>query len=608
MNQASIQGSFIERTARERAEALLDPGTFRELLDPFDRIESPHLALQNIVPQSDDGAVVARGMLEGQTSVVIAIEGKFQGGGIGEVSGAKIAGALEQALRDNEQGVPTRPVLVLETGGVRLQEGNYGLLAIAEIQAAIIALRQYLPVVCVIPGMIGCFGGMSITAGLCSTIIMTRQARLGLNGPEVIEQEAGILEFDSRDRPMIWGITSGEQRFETGMADVLEADDADGIRHAVLAAFRRGLPAKHRSSQVSRYLARISAVDALVPMEPLALRSLWGRGSEAEQHAARVATMPNSLGAAVGKLEAATETTMPAVGKPEAAMAINVPAVGKPETGGSQSGHVTPSRGRIWFNALKGNASDQGNGASSVLCADYQHGDQLIRYLAVVPDAHNRFHRARKGEVGLTEGWTLARYVNEAVEADRDGYKRTIVAIVDVPSQAYGYQEEMLGIHLACAAAVDAYASARLAGHPVIALIVGNAISGAFLAHGLQANRILAFNDPGVAVQVMSRESIARVTRSSLEELEALEQRTPAVAHDICSFATLGALHGMIEGINADVPTAMDVVSVQEKLFEIDLAVRASASDISHRLASDAAQVNRFASITVRERMQQQWG
>jgi malonate decarboxylase beta subunit len=53
--------SFAEKTARERARAVLDPGTFRELLDPFARIESPHLPMQGLVPQSDDGLVIARG-------------------------------------------------------------------------------------------------------------------------------------------------------------------------------------------------------------------------------------------------------------------------------------------------------------------------------------------------------------------------------------------------------------------------------------------------------------------------------------------------------------------------------------------------------------------
>lgn len=33
--------SFIELSARQRAKALLDKGTYRELLGPFDDIESP---------------------------------------------------------------------------------------------------------------------------------------------------------------------------------------------------------------------------------------------------------------------------------------------------------------------------------------------------------------------------------------------------------------------------------------------------------------------------------------------------------------------------------------------------------------------------------------
>jgi malonate decarboxylase beta subunit len=47
--------SFIELNARERAQALLDKGSFRELLGPFDRLESPWLPMQGVVPQADDG-------------------------------------------------------------------------------------------------------------------------------------------------------------------------------------------------------------------------------------------------------------------------------------------------------------------------------------------------------------------------------------------------------------------------------------------------------------------------------------------------------------------------------------------------------------------------
>ena len=267
--------SFIELPARERARAVLDPGSFRELLGPFERVKSPWLPLQGIVAQADDGVVVARGRIGGEAAVVAAIEGAYQGGSIGEVSGAKIAGVLELALRDCERGRPVRPVLLLETGGVRLQEANLGLAAIAEIHAAIVALRRYVPVVGVVAGMVGCFGGMSLAAALCSSLIVTRQARLGMNGPEVIEQEAGIVELDSEDRAAIWSLYGGEQRFATGLADVLVEDDADDIAAQVKSAFE-GAPSS-RSEEVEGFLERLARIDPEQPPQPAQLRALWAR-------------------------------------------------------------------------------------------------------------------------------------------------------------------------------------------------------------------------------------------------------------------------------------------------------------------------------------------
>jgi malonate decarboxylase beta subunit len=266
---------FTELSARERAAALLDPGTFRELIGPFERLESPHLEPQGVVPACDDGVVVARGHLDGDEAVVLAVEGLFQGGGIGEVSGAKIAGALELALLDAERGRTVRPVLLLETGGIRLQEANLGLLAVAEIHAAIVALRSHVPVVGVVAGMVGCFGGMAIAAGLCSYVVMTREGRLGLNGPQVIEQEAGIAELDSEDRRLVWETIGGEQRVDTGMADALVEDDITAIAGAVRTAFDAGPPVEHRSSQVERYQARLAGIDTLDQLSGPALRALW---------------------------------------------------------------------------------------------------------------------------------------------------------------------------------------------------------------------------------------------------------------------------------------------------------------------------------------------
>jgi malonate decarboxylase beta subunit len=269
------QHSFVELGARQRARALLDAGSFRELIDPFARMTSPWLPKQGVVPQADDGVVVAKGSVGGKPVVVCAIEGNFQGGSMGEVGGAKMAGALELAAEDNRKGIPTAAVLLLETGGVRLQEANLGLAAIAEIHAAIVDLRRYQPVIGVVAGSVGCFGGMSIAAGLCSYLVVTQEARLGLNGPQVIEQEAGIEEYDSRDRPFIWSITGGEQRFASGLVDAFVGDDVDAIQQQVKDLLEKGKPEHERSGQYALFLKRLADLDTSRQIDPAAVRVLY---------------------------------------------------------------------------------------------------------------------------------------------------------------------------------------------------------------------------------------------------------------------------------------------------------------------------------------------
>ena len=113
------------------------------------------------------------------------------------------------------------------------------------------------------------------------------------------------------------------------------------------------------------------------------------------------------------------------------------------------------SRGHVWFEALTAGAGAVASALRSVSVADAALGGEPARFIAVVPDAHNRFPRARSGEVGIDEGWALALHVRHAIAADHDGARRPIIAVVDVSSQAYGRREELLGIHLACAAAAQ---------------------------------------------------------------------------------------------------------------------------------------------------------
>lgn len=255
-------------------------------------------------------------------------------------------------------------------------------------------------------------------------------------------------------------------------------------------------------------------------------------------------------------------------------------------------------RGLQWFNALSAGATPVEGLPDSLKVADGVLGEQAVRFIAVVTDAQNRFPRARNGEVGLLEGWGLAKAVDEAIAR---GDKRPLIAIVDVPSQAYGRREEALGIHQALAAAADSYARARLAGHPVIALLVGKAMSGAFLAHGYQANRLIALRDPGVMVHAMGKASAARVTLRSVEELEALAASVPPMAYDIESYASLGLLWETLSVSQIEQPTAEDVARVGDCLVSAIKDI--DTPDLSSRLGA----TNRAASSHVRQLLREQW-
>lgn len=229
--------SYLELTARQRLEHLFPDGAFTEFLDPTHRLASPHLAQLGQPVAFDDGIVIGRGVLDGLPVLVAAQEGRFMGGAVGEIHGAKLTGLLERALRDR----PAAVVLLLDTGGVRLHEANAGLIAMGEIQRAVLDLRHAgVPVVAAIGGGNGCYGGLSIIAGSCSAIIMSEEGRLSISGPEVIETAAGVEAFDARDRALVWRTMGGKHRGLMGDADMIVADDVEAFRAAMLAAIRSG--------------------------------------------------------------------------------------------------------------------------------------------------------------------------------------------------------------------------------------------------------------------------------------------------------------------------------------------------------------------------------
>jgi biotin-independent malonate decarboxylase beta subunit/biotin-independent malonate decarboxylase gamma subunit len=559
-----VRRSFIELDALGRAAALLDPGSLRVLAGPFDRLESPWLVPQGITPQADDGTVIARGSVDGRPVVIASIEQGFQGGGTGEVSGAKISQALLLAAADSRAGTPTAAVILFETGGVRLQEANLGLNAVAEICSAVLDLRPLAPVIGVVAGTVGSFGGMSIAAGLCTRLIVTPQARIGLNGPAVIEQEGGIDEFDSSDHALIWAVDGGQQRYATGLADDLVPDDADLLRAALIDAINAGVaePGRHRSQRLDVLASRLATLDPATPRDPRDLRTLWGARYEP------VATSTN------GRDRPVDETADPPV-----------------------------TRGRTWLRALSGELVPEPI-IASVLSAT----TDTTRYLAVVPDPANRFYRAREGQVGVTEALALAQAVRDVIEADEHAQRKcAIVAVVDLPSQAYGRYEEMAGLHQAMAVTTDAYHAARIAGHPIVAIVVGTALSGGFLTHGLQANQILALDDPNVEIHAMHKAAAARITLRTVDQLDELAKTVAPLSYRVEDWARLGFCDALLNVENADAPTAHDVETVGAAIAAAVRRARSGPVDLSNRLDSEAAITTRHASRAVRDLLARQW-
>lgn len=552
-----MKNSFVELHARQRALALLDNNKGRELIDPFDNMISPHLMPQGIVPESDDGIIVEKGQISGKDVVVIAIEGAFQGGGIGEVSGAKIVAALEHVLQDNRNGKEVYPIIILDTGGVRLQEANYGLLSISEIQNQIVALKKHVPVIGLVPGRVGSFGGMSITNALMSYMIGTNRARIGLNGPEVIEQEAGVQEFDSSDKDLIWNTLGTTQRQATGLIDEVVADDVDAFRDAIKSVIDERKDSK-RDQRGDFYLSLLDNLDAEQKLDIETYMQIF-KDVEVTEHHLATATI------------------------------------------GVEPG--TKSRGRQWFEQLTG-INNAKSDVSTVLHAQSEGRE----YIAIVPDEKNRFTRVRNGEVGLQEGYTVAGVINDLIKADQDKEQKTpIVIIVDVPSQAYGYKEELIGIHMALAASVSAYARARQAGHSVVSFIPGDAVSGGFLAHGLQSNRLVALDDLDITVQAMSKASAARITQRTIAELEEATKHVPAMAYDIENYQKLGALYNLIEGVKGYDSDEKSIATVKAALDEAFASLENDTS-LKFRYTNEIALAGgRVATNQVRDLMDEQW-
>nr|WP_099558670.1 biotin-independent malonate decarboxylase subunit beta [Hartmannibacter diazotrophicus] len=285
----SVGASWFLSTARERLDGFLDAGSFVEVLPPTERQVSPHLDLFGLPAAFDDGMIVGRGRLGGREILVAAQEGQFMGGTFAEVSGAKLVGLLRAAALGPDR--PAAVCILFDSGGVRLQEANAGELAVAEVMRAIFNTRRAgIPVIALVGGRAGAFGGAGLAAATCSSIVICEQGRTGVSGPEVIETNEGVEEFDSRDKALVWGVTGGRARRILGGADIYVEDGASAFRAGALAALEAArVPDLSALKAEQRRLAnRISQAG-----DARSVRELWSRFGIADAEAARNMSDPD---------------------------------------------------------------------------------------------------------------------------------------------------------------------------------------------------------------------------------------------------------------------------------------------------------------------------
>ncbi|MFZ7103877.1 MAG: biotin-independent malonate decarboxylase subunit beta [Peptococcaceae bacterium] len=289
------KSSFFEATSRERAYSLVDKGTFTELAGPRDRLSSPHLPILGEAVSFDDGCVAGVGLVGKRPVFVISQEGRFIGGAVGEVHGAKMVGAFKLAQRAYEKIVEKYPVsyderipaviISFETGGVRLHESNAGLLAHAEVIDQMQDCRGKIPVFAVIGSKVGCFGGMGFVAAAADVVIMNEQGRLGLTGPEVIEQEMGKDEFDAANRALVYRTTGGKHKYIMQDCNYLVADTAAAFRTKIQDVLKLpyGEIEKHRRiGSLALIEEQLEIVKQAVELDPRDSLDVWKYYGNAE--------------------------------------------------------------------------------------------------------------------------------------------------------------------------------------------------------------------------------------------------------------------------------------------------------------------------------------
>lgn len=183
-------GKSYRMSARERIEAIIDTGTFRELdknmktLNPLsfpgyeEKIEGSKTS-----SELEEAVVTGLGKVYGKDVVIGVMDSKFMMGSMGSVVGEKVTRAIERATKER------LPVIIFTaSGGARMQEGMFSLMQMAKTSAAIGRHNEsgllYIPIL-----TDPTTGGVTASFAMLGDIILSEpKALIGFAGRRVIEQ------------------------------------------------------------------------------------------------------------------------------------------------------------------------------------------------------------------------------------------------------------------------------------------------------------------------------------------------------------------------------------------------------------------------------------
>src|SRR6185503_8214060 len=172
-----------KRTARERIDGLVDPGSFTEL-DAFVVHRANGFGLEE-KEFLGDGVVTGRATIDGRQIFLFSQDFTVLGGSLGEAFAEKICKVMDLAIRTGS------PIIgINDSGGARIQEGVVSLGGYAEIFWRNVAASGVIPQISLIAGP--CAGGAVYSPAITDFIIMTEKiSQMFITGPEIIKTVTG---------------------------------------------------------------------------------------------------------------------------------------------------------------------------------------------------------------------------------------------------------------------------------------------------------------------------------------------------------------------------------------------------------------------------------